>query len=60
MSQGTTDAGGVREASDDHAQERFAMARELKDSALLFGMTLSTMGAYLALGAGVVRLLTHR
>lgn len=62
MSEATA-AGSHNEAAsgtDVRADDRLTIFRELRDSAVLIGMTLSTMGAYLGLGAVMVRLFANR
>jgi hypothetical protein len=61
MGEATADAGRIEQAGDAaRADDRNAMVRELRDSALLIGLALSTMGVYLGLGAAVVRLFANR
>ena len=60
MSEATAEAGPIADTIDPRADERWSIVRELRDSALLIGLTLSTMGAYLAVGAVVVRIFANR
>jgi hypothetical protein len=62
MGEATADAGRDVALDNDalNLAERWSMVRELKDSAMLIGFTLSTMGVYLGLGAVVVRIFANR
>ncbi len=60
MGEVTADAGRIAVPDDAQNEDRWSMVRELKESAVLFGLTLSTVGAYLGVGALVVRIFANR
>lgn len=60
MGEATADAGHIADTTDPRSDERRSILTELRDSAMLIGLTLSTMGAYLAVGAVVVRIFANR